>query len=134
MEGNELETPEVVQPVVNHAEKIGHIEERMSTYETRLIDEMARLQGSLAQQIEEGGRGASERISAIEERLAVLAEKLEKAAEPEPEPQGEQVPAGDGTVHVDAVETEDSPAPPEKIKRGVRARRKTRVAAKKQGK
>lgn len=121
---DEQQTPELVQPVIDHTEKITRLEERQTQQEAELYRRLSETESQLRQAIEEGGRGASERIATLEEKLEGLLAKIEAAAAPAPAPEAPAAPPGGVDFEVPAIE--ESPAPPEKVQRGIRARRKQR--------
>lgn len=120
-DGNEQSTPELVAPLVDHTEKITRLEERVTQQESDLFRRLNETESQLRQAIEEGGRGSAERIAALEEKLEGLLSKIEAAA---PAPVAPSAPAGGVEFEVPPIE--ESPAPPEKVQRGIRARRKKR--------
>lgn len=123
--GDELQqhvpAPELIAPVVDHTEKITRLEEKQTQYEEAIQRRIADLESQLRQAIEEGGRGAQERINSLEERINALLDKLEQASTPEPEPEPEQ-----GLEFNAPPIVEESPAPPEKVLKGRRAKRRDR--------
>lgn len=109
--GNEL-----IAPVVDHTEKLTRLEERQQQQESDFYRRISETEEQLRQAIEAGGQGMSERISALESKLEALLTKAEEEAP-------EEVP---DAVEFGEPEVEQSPAPPEKMPRGIRARRKAR--------
>lgn len=130
MEGeheHEPETPQIVTPVVeteskltepliDHASKIAHIEERQSQHEVELVRQLTDLEGRLQ-------TATASQATAIEERIARIEARLEEMAAAATKPAEEELP---GAVDFEVPPIEDSPAPPEKMPRGIRARRKAR--------
>jgi hypothetical protein len=109
--GNEL-----VAPVIDHAEKITHLEERQSQQEEAFYRRLSELQQELT-------TATGSQVAAIEERMAGIERKLEEMATP-PAEAIEDVP--DEAVEFAEPEVESSPAPPEKVRKGLRHRRKAR--------
>lgn len=95
---------ELTQPIVDHTEKITRLEERFR--EMRELEE--RLLNATASQAQ-----------GLQERMAALEAKMEAAAT-------ETAEVPEAGVDVVLPEVEDSPAPPEKMKQGMRHRRKAR--------
>lgn len=132
MEGeheHEPEVPQVITPVVeteskltepliDHASKIAHIEERQSQHEVELVRQLGDLESRLQ-------TATASQASAIEERIARIETRLEEmaAAATTPVEEVEELP---DAVEFGEPEVEQSPAPPEKMARGIRARRKAR--------
>lgn len=130
MEGeheHEPEVPQVITPVVeteskltepliDHASKIAHIEERQSQHEVELVRQLGDLESRLQ-------TATASQASAIEERIARIEARLEEIATAAAEPVEEELP---NAVDFEVPPIEDSPAPPEKMPRGIRARRKAR--------
>lgn len=123
MGDEEIQVPPVVTPVVeteskltepliDHAGKIAHIEERQAHHEQELLRQISDLESRLA-------NATGSQISAIEARIAGLESKLEEAAKPVEE-------APDDAVEFSVPDVEQSPEPPEKVRRGLRHRRKAR--------
>lgn len=106
--GNEL-----VAPVVDHTEKITRIEERQAQMQEERFREMRELEERLQS-------ASASQVQGIMERIAALEAKIEAAsASAEAEPEG----AG---VELELPDVETSPAPPEKVRQGLRHRRKAR--------
>lgn len=105
--GNEL-----TQPVVDHTEKITRLEERQAQMQEDRFREMRELEERLMSATASQAQGLQERIAALEAKIEAAA--TETAEVPE---------AG---VEVVLPEVENSPAPPEKIRQGMRHRRKAR--------
>lgn len=105
---------ELTQPIIDHTEKIAHIEEQQKQQEEKLYTQLAQLEDRLSRATGENYTAISERIARIEEKIEALATKSEEEIE-EPVDEG---------VEMTVPDVETSPKPPEKQKRGVRARRK----------
>lgn len=126
MEGEETPTQVVTpvveteshltSPMIDHAGKIAHIEERQAHHETELVRQLGDLETRLQ-------TATGEQVSSISERIAALEAKIEALATP-PTEEIEEAP-GDA-VDFTPPEVEPSPAPPEKVRRGLRYRRKAR--------
>ena len=101
--GNEL-----VAPVVDHTEKITRIEERQAQHQEEMIRQLGELESRLV-------TATSGQIAGIEEKIARLESKL-----------AESTPVPDESVELTLPDVETSPAPPEKIRQGLRHRRKAR--------
>lgn len=126
--GDEVETPTQVvtpvveteshltEPLIDHAGKIAHIEERQAHHETELVRQLGDLETRL-----QTATGAQ--VSSISERIAALEAKIEALATP-PAEEVEDIP--DEAVDFTPPEVEPSPAPPEKVRRGMRFRKKAR--------
>lgn len=124
---DEQQTPELVKPVIDHTEKITRLEERQTQQEAELYRRLSETESQLRQAIEEGGRGASLRIATLEEKIEGLLARIEAAAAaPAPAPAPETPAAPAGGIDFEVPPIEESPAPPEKVQRGIRARRKQR--------
>jgi hypothetical protein len=74
--------PDVIQPVVDHAEKIGHMEERIAAQDANLFEQIGQVRSDLFSAIEESGRGVAERVTALEDKLASLLAKVEETPPP----------------------------------------------------
>lgn len=109
--GNEL-----VAPVIDHTEKLAQLEAKTNQQESDFYRRISETEDQLRQAIEAGGQGMSERITALESKLEALLAKAEEVPE-------EELP---NAVDFEVPPIEDSPAPPEKMPRGIRARRKAR--------
>jgi hypothetical protein len=103
---------ELTQPVIDHTEKITRIEERQAQHEVELLRQLTELEGRLQ-------TATASQAQAIEERMARIEAKLEETA-------AAPIEAIPEAVDFDVPPIEESPAPPEKVKRGVRARRKAK--------
>ncbi len=121
------ETPQVITPVVeteskltepliDHAGKIAHIEERQAQHEVELVRQLGDLEGRLQ-------TATASQASAIEERIARIEARLEEMAAKPAETVEEELP---GAVDFEVPPIEESPAKPEKMARGIRARRKAK--------
>ncbi len=100
---------ELTQPVIDHAEKIVRIEERQSQHQQDMLRQLADLEGRLV-------TATGSQVGALEDRISKLEGKL--AA------QAESVGVPDESVELSLPEVEASPEPPEKIRQGMRHRRK----------
>lgn len=109
----------VVQPVVDHAAKIAAIEERESQRQVEHARELAELEERLRSATGNQLDSILERIGKIEEAQAASAQA---AAEEIADKEG---------VELAIPEVENSPAPPERIRQGMRHRRKARKAGNK---
>lgn len=102
----------LVAPVVDHAAKIAEIEQKQAQHEEKLFRELGELESRL--------RNASgDELRMLAERIAGVESKLEAAAM-------ETVETVPDAVELAAPEVENSPAPPEKERRGLRHRRRAR--------
>ncbi|SRR6266566_1832982 len=100
--GNEL-----VAPVVDHAERVTRIEERQAQHQEEMLRQIGELETRLQ-------NASGEQVTRLEARIAELEGRLEREAAP-PE-----------SVELELPDVETSPAPPEKIRQGLRHRRKER--------
>ena len=107
---------ELTAPVIDHTEKITRIEERQAQHEERLMRELGELESRLST-AREG------EISSIREQISRLEAKMEEMVRP-PVQAAEEVP--ETAVELAEPELEPSPAPPEKVRRGLRHRRRAR--------
>ena len=103
---------ELTQPIVDHTEKITRLEEQQARMQEERFREMRELEERLLNATASQAQGLQERMAALEAKMEAAA--TETAEVPE---------AG---VDVVLPEVEDSPAPPEKMKQGMRHRRKAR--------
>lgn len=103
--GNEL-----VAPVVDHTEKITRIEERQAQHQEEMLRELRGLEERLV-------TATGSQVGALEERIVKLEGQIAAAAAP-------VVP--DESVELTLPDVETSPAPPERIRQGLRHRRKER--------
>lgn len=108
-------TNELVQPVVDHTEKITRIEERQAQHQEEMMRQLGTLEERLA-------RSTGSQVEVLERRIAELEAKIAEAAEP-------VIP--DESVDLVLPEIEPSPAPPEKARSGMRHRRKAKQKGKK---
>jgi hypothetical protein len=106
----------LTEPLIDHAGKIAHIEERQSQHELELVRQLGDLETRLQS-------ATGSQVSAISERIAALEAKIEAMAPP-PVEEAEDIP--DEAVEFAEPEVEPSPAPPEKVRKGLRHRRKAR--------
>lgn len=124
---HEHQTPQVITPVVeteskltepliDHASKIAHIEERQSQHELELVRQLGDLEGRLQ-------TATTSQAAAIEDRIARIESRLEEIASAATKPVEEELPGG---VEFEVPEIEDSPEPPQKVRKGIQARRKNR--------
>lgn len=112
----ETANDELVAPVIDHAEKITRIEERQAQHQVELARQLVELEERLR-------TASGSQIDSLMQRIAGLEDKIAASAE-------ENVGVPDESIELELPEVEASPAPPEKIKQGLRHRRK----AKKKGK
>lgn len=105
--GNEL-----LQPVIDHTQRITEIEQRQARAAEETIQQIAQLEERLA-------NASGNQFNEISERIARLESRLEEQIKPV-----EEIPE-DG-VELAMPEVEASPAPPEKVRRGLRHRRRAR--------
>ena len=121
---HEHEAPAVITPVVeteskltapliDHEGKITRIEERQAQHEERLMRELGELESRLSTARESELSSIREQIAHVESRLEELVIKP-----------AEQVP--ETAVELAEPELEPSPAPPEKVRRGMRHRKRAR--------
>lgn len=111
---------QLVQPVVDHTEKITRIEERQAQQEEKLSRQLFELEDRLANASGERARQLEEKIAGLEAKLAEQATAPVEATEQAPT----------DAVELAAPEVEASPAPPEKLRKGMRHRKRARRAAK----
>jgi uncharacterized coiled-coil protein SlyX len=114
--GNEL-----IDPVIQHTERITNLESGMSAQEERLNNRIIELESQLREAI--NAKAGEERIASLEEKIVALQSKLEDTAT-HPVETAEAVPGAAVTLVTPVVE--DSPAPPEQERRSIRHRRKNR--------
>ena len=103
---------ELVAPVVDHAEKITRLEEHQARQEEEYGRQLIELEGRLS-------TATGSQVSALEEKIAALEAKIEASA-------AAPVEAVPDAVDFSVPDVEPSPAPPEKIRQGMRHRRKAR--------
>ena len=92
------ERTELVQPVIDHAEKIANITAAQTAAEERLNTRINEAQTSLREAIDQSATGYSERISALENALLSLFAKQDELEQAEaeatpPEPETPAAPA-----------------------------------------
>jgi hypothetical protein len=109
--GNEL-----VAPVVDHAEKITRLEEKQNQQEEAFYRRLSELQQELT-------TATGSQVAVIEERMSSIERKLDEMATPAADAV-EDIP--DEAVEFAEPKVESSPAPPEKLRRGIKHRRKAR--------
>ena len=107
---------ELVDPVLNLTEKTTRIEERQAQQEERLVRQIGEVEERLQNATGEHARHLEERLSQLEARLE---EALSHPAKEVEHPVA-------GAVELAEPVVESSPAPPEKVRRGLRARRRAR--------
>ena len=107
--GNEA----VTDHTIDHAAKIATLDGRVTQQESDFYRRLSETEEQLRHAIEEGGNGTRERITELENKIAAMT----SAPPPAPEPQG---------VPFEVPSPEPSPVPPEKMARGIRARRNKR--------
>lgn len=95
-------------PLIDHEGKITRIEERQAQHQEEMIRQLGELESRLV-------TATSGQIAGIEEKIARLESKL-----------AESTPVPDESVELTLPDVETSPAPPEKIRQGLRHRRKER--------
>jgi hypothetical protein len=101
---------ELVAPVIDHAEKIVRIEERQAQHQREMIEQLAQLEERLLHASSSQIDGLMTRINDLESNTA----KSTESAMP------------DESIELELPEVEPSPAPPEKLKQGMRHRRKAK--------
>jgi len=101
--GNEL-----VAPVVDHAERVTRIEERQAQHQEEMFRELRALEERLQ-------TASSSQVQGLMDRISHLEGKIETET---------HIP--DESVELTLPDVETSPAPPEKIRQGLRHRRKER--------
>jgi len=107
----ETANDELVAPVIDHAEKITRIEERQSQHQVEMMRQLGELESRLV-------TATGSQVGALEQRIADLEGKIAANAE--------NVGVPDESIELELPEVETSPAPPEKMKQGMRHRRKAR--------
>ncbi len=100
----------VTDHTIQHAEKISALEGKVSQQEQDFYRRLSEAETQLRTAIEEGGRGAQERITELENKIAAMTAP----------PPVETPPPG---VPFEVPEVERTPASPERMSRGIRARR-----------
>lgn len=105
----------VTDHTIQHAEKLASLEGKVNKQEEDFYRRLSEAEDNLRKAIEEGGKGSTERIAVLEAKLDAMVSATPPA--PEPTPQG---------VPFEVPPPEPSPVPPEKMARGIRARRNDR--------
>ena len=100
----------LVEPVVDHTDRIRGLEERHGQLEGKLFDEIGRVRGEIESAINNSTSGWNERISGLENKLSELLAQASKVPEEAVEPVADVVSKAPEVV----VET------PEKAERYVR--------------
>lgn len=108
-------TNELVAPVVDHTEKITRIEERQAQHQEEMMRQLSGLEERLAS-------ATGSQIDSLQRRIVELEAKIAETAAP-------VIP--DDSVELTLPEIEPSPAPPEKVRSGMRHRRLAKRKAKK---
>lgn len=125
----------LIDPVVEHAERLTRVEGNLTQTEERLNRQVLETEGALRKAIEESGGAATERVNTLMSRLETLEEKLNAmAVHPVKTSEETAVVAAqpvEGAVTFVTPPIEESPAPPERERRSIRHKRKNRRAAKK---
>lgn len=121
---------ELIDPVVDHAERLTKVEGNLVHTEERLNRQIVDTETQLRQALEASGGDVTSRVNALMDKLGVLEEKINAMAV-HPVKTGEEGASAVVAVPGDAVtlvtpSVEDSPSPPEKERRSIRHRRKTR--------
>lgn len=104
----------LTEPLIDHAGKIAHIEERQAQHELELVRQLGDLEGRLQ-------TATTSQAAAIEERIARIESRLEEIASAATKPVEEELP---GAVDFEVPPIEESPAPPQKERKGIAARRR----------
>jgi hypothetical protein len=107
---------ELIAPVVDHAEKITRIEEKQAQHEQELFRQLSELESRLSNASKEDAERLYTRINELETKLEAMATKPAEEL--------------DEAVDFEVPPIEESPAPPEDMPRGRRAKRKARRKAK----
>ena len=76
--------PELVAPVIDHAEKIATLEQKQNQQAQDFYRRISETEDQLRRAIEEGGRGSTERIAALEDKIAGLLAKVTETAQETP--------------------------------------------------
>lgn len=100
-------TAELTQPVIDHTEKITRIEERQAQHQEEMMRQLSGLEERLAS-------ATGSQIDSLQKRIGELEAKIAESAAP-------VIP--DDSVELTLPEVEPSPAPPEKVRSGMRHRR-----------
>lgn len=108
----------LIDPVIQHTERITNLESGMSAQEERLNNRIIELESQLREAI--AAKAGEERITSLEEKIVALQAKLEEKGT-HPVETVEGAPAG--AVAFVAPVVEDSPSSPEKERRSIRHRR-----------
>lgn len=95
-------------PLIDHAGKIAHIEERQAQHQEETLRQLAALEERMQ-------NASTAQLSALQERFSALEAKLAAPAEEAGLP--------DESVELTLPDVEASPAPPEKVRQGIRHRR-----------
>lgn len=105
---------ELTQPVVDHAERITRVEEQQARAQEDRFREMRELEERLLS-------ASNSQVEGLREQIAALTARIEAVPQEVPEEEN---------VELELPDVDASPAPPEKVRQGLRHRRK----AKKKGK
>ena len=100
----------VTDHTIQHAEKLAALDSKVSKQEEDFYRRLNEAETQLREAIEQGGRGAQERITELENKIAAMSAP---APAPAPAP----------GVPFEVPEVDKSPVPPERMSRGIRARR-----------
>jgi hypothetical protein len=100
---------ELIDPVINLTERATRIEEQQARHQEDLVRQLGELEQRLV-------NASSSQVDSLRERIASLEAKIEATTPPEiPE-----------SVELDVPDVVPSPAPPEKVRSGLRHRRKAK--------
>lgn len=121
---------ELIDPVVDHAERLTKVEGNLTHTEERLNRQIVETETQLRQALEASGGDVTSRINSLMDKLGALEEKVNALAV-HPVKTGEEGAGAVVAVPGEAVTlvtppVEDSPSPPEKERRSIRHRRKNR--------
>jgi hypothetical protein len=110
---------ELTQPVIDVTQKVAHLEEQQRQKEEELYREIGRIEDRVRSSHEESQTFVREKLAALEAKLEALAAPVapvEQVAQEVPET----------AVEMATPVIEQSSAPPEKVRRGIRGRRKAK--------
>lgn len=111
----------LTEPLISHEGKIAHLEEAQSRYAEDLTRQIAELETRLQAAISANNR---EQATRVESRITELESKLSKV-EDVPAEAASDLPSGGVEINT-PPEVEPSPQPPEKVRKGLRHRRRAR--------
>ena len=105
---------QLTAPLIDHATRVTRVEERQAQHREEMIRQLAQLEERMATAASSQVESLRERIAGLEAKIAASAEKVETVVTP------------DAVELTTLPDVAPSPEPPEKLRQGMRHRRKAK--------